>query len=245
MDRVLVIAHRGGGALFPENTLGAFRRALAVGADGVEVDVRSTADGVLVALHDATLERTAGLSARLADMPWRVVREADAGARLGPEWAGERVPSLDQVLSAASRGHIVLDVKPEESARPGFTEDFRRSLRTHEGPLAVLSVDHAWLAELAARVPTILPLYNFRQPGDVARLQDLSAAVGLAVGTHALTPAMLTTAWAHDWPVYLWTPTAPAELEVALRLPVAAVISDDPVAALGIRARITPPAGER
>ena len=63
MTAPLIIGHRGASAVAPENTMAAFREAIAVGSDGIEFDVRLTRDGVPVVIHDSTLHRTGGLSA--------------------------------------------------------------------------------------------------------------------------------------------------------------------------------------
>ena len=68
MPNPLIIAHRGASAHAPENTLASFRKAVEVGADGIELDVRLSKDGVPVVIHDATLTRTGGINNRVADL---------------------------------------------------------------------------------------------------------------------------------------------------------------------------------
>ena len=104
---VTTVAHRGASAFVPENTLASFRRAIAVGADLVELDVQRTRDGELVILHDTSAARTT--DARLAlpgRAPWHVgdltfdeLRGLDAGAWKSPRFAGERVPTLAEVIT--------------------------------------------------------------------------------------------------------------------------------------------------
>lgn len=77
----LVIAHRGGGGLFPENTLFAFKKSLEMGVDVIELDVRSTSDGKLVVIHDAKVDRTTDGSGAVADMTFEQIRKLDAGFR--------------------------------------------------------------------------------------------------------------------------------------------------------------------
>ena len=83
----LIIGHRGASAVAPENTMAAFREAIATGADGIEFDVRLTRDGVPVIIHDNSLYRTAGLRHRIADLPWSELQQIDAS-----------VPSLEQLF---------------------------------------------------------------------------------------------------------------------------------------------------
>lgn len=103
----------------PENTLSAVLLALELGADAIEIDVRRTKDGAIVLMHDETLQRTAGLTQAVADLTLDEVRRADAGAWFGADFAGERVPTLAEVLSV-TRGKAVLaiEIKPTD-----ITED--------------------------------------------------------------------------------------------------------------------------
>ncbi len=91
-----VVAHRGGGALAPENTLGAIRRGAALGFKGVEFDVRLAADGTLVLIHDPTFNRTTGASGEVALMSYAEIAVLDAGSWMGESWRGERVPRFDE-----------------------------------------------------------------------------------------------------------------------------------------------------
>jgi len=102
MKRPLILAHRGAQRIAPENTLPAFIEAIALGADGVELDVQRTADDVLVVAHDEYLGRTisGAPTERLTSMTWHEVRQRDAGAWFGTSWRGIRPPSLDEVFDA-------------------------------------------------------------------------------------------------------------------------------------------------
>ena len=97
-DELIVIGHRGASIVAPENTMGAFRLALDLGADGIEFDVQLTADGHPVVLHDANLDRTTDGTGPLFDATLAQVRALDAGAWFDDEHAGARVPQLDEVL---------------------------------------------------------------------------------------------------------------------------------------------------
>lgn len=110
---VTVIAHRGLAPGLPENTLAAFRGAIALGVDAIEIDLRVTADGHLVVLHDDTVDRTTDGRGRVADLTLAEVKELDAGRYAGPEFGGERVPTYRQVLEVlqGSRTQLLLDVK--------------------------------------------------------------------------------------------------------------------------------------
>src|SRR5579863_6165855 len=94
---IAVIGHRGGRALAPENTLAAFRNAIKLGADYVEVDVRATRDGKLVIMHDSTVDRTTDGKGAVRDLDFATIRALDAGSKFSAQYAGEKVPTFDEV----------------------------------------------------------------------------------------------------------------------------------------------------
>lgn len=113
------IAHRGasGAGLAPENTLAAFERAIQIGVDAVELDVRSTRDGALVVLHDPLLDRTTDRGGPVRELPLAQVREADAGSWFGPEFAGQKVPTLAEALDLMRRrALVVIEIKADHLA---------------------------------------------------------------------------------------------------------------------------------
>jgi glycerophosphoryl diester phosphodiesterase len=114
-----VIAHRGASGSAPENTMAAFGLAVRQGADAIELDVRLTADGVPVVLHDAMLDRTTSGHGPLGSLSLAQVQELDAGARFTPDrgrtfpfrGSGVRVPALAVVLQEFPRMPILVEVK--------------------------------------------------------------------------------------------------------------------------------------
>ena len=115
--RPLVFAHRGGAGLAPENTLAAFQHGLALGADGLEVDVRLSKDGVVVVHHDARLERTTNLSGEVARFTADELARADAGYRFATEHQRAfrvedcAVPTLAAVLARFADARIIVELK--------------------------------------------------------------------------------------------------------------------------------------
>ncbi len=109
-----VIGHRGAKAYAPENTLASIRKAAALGATWVEVDVALTSDGVPVILHDATLTRTTGYAADLARTPYAEVEKLDAGKLFDSRFTGEKVPTLAALIALLSELEVGLnlEIKP-------------------------------------------------------------------------------------------------------------------------------------
>ena len=113
--RVLIIAHRGASSVAPENTLPAFKEALARQADLVELDYMHTADGVPVVFHDEVLDRTTNClqlwhkrNVAIADKHLDQLRALDAGAWFGPDFTGTRIPTLEQALDTIQAGSTTL-----------------------------------------------------------------------------------------------------------------------------------------
>ena len=113
--RPLVIAHRGYSSMAPENTLPAFERALAAGADLIELDYHHTRDGQLIVIHDGTLDRTTdavqrwgGSHLRVSDRTLGELRELKAGAGFEPPYPGTRLPTLIEAMAVIQRGSVTL-----------------------------------------------------------------------------------------------------------------------------------------
>ena len=118
-EKVTLTAHRGYRAEYPENTMTAFREALKLDVDSIEMDVHMTKDREIVVIHDADLRRTTDKEGLVRNMTLAQVREADAGIKTGERFKGEKVPTLDEFLALmATRPDIslLLELKdyPEE-----------------------------------------------------------------------------------------------------------------------------------
>ena len=107
-----IIAHRGASRDAPENTLAAVRLAWQRKADAVEVDVHLSKDRRVVVIHDRTTKRTAGQGAKVADQTLRQLRRLDVGRHKGARWAGERIPTIEEVLKTVPKGkRLVVEIK--------------------------------------------------------------------------------------------------------------------------------------
>jgi glycerophosphoryl diester phosphodiesterase len=130
----LVIAHRGNSMHAPEDTLESLRQGLALGADGLEFDVRLSADGVPVVIHDPTLERTTDGTGAVADHTLAELRALDAGYRFTADGgrtfpyrgAGIRIPTLDEALGSFPGVSCIIELKT-----PTATAAFARAVDAH------------------------------------------------------------------------------------------------------------------
>lgn len=119
---MIIIAHRGYSGKFPENTMSAFRGAVAAGADMIELDVTLTRDNIAVVVHDETLDRTTTGQGKVADFYWSQIRDLDAGSWLSPEFSGERIPLLEEavrLVASNKKIELNIEIKPEALGRIG------------------------------------------------------------------------------------------------------------------------------
>ncbi len=107
---VMVIAHRGFSGAAPENTLAAFRKAIEVGSDMIELDIQFSKDGKIVILHDDTLERTTNGLGRTVDYTLQELKALDAGSWFGAQFSAEKIPTLREVLDLAG-GHLLVNIE--------------------------------------------------------------------------------------------------------------------------------------
>ena len=98
LPQPVIFAHRGASVHAPENTLAAFELAIEQGADGIELDVKLSADGQVVVIHDPTVDRTTGAQGRVKDMTLAELRALDAGSFMSATFMGEKVPMLEDVF---------------------------------------------------------------------------------------------------------------------------------------------------
>ncbi len=117
VPRPIIFAHRGASAYAPENTLASFKMAVEQRADAIELDVKLSADGVPVVIHDPTTDRTTGAPGRVADLPLAALRELDAGRRFDEKFSGERIPTLDEVFETVG-GKLPINVELTNYSTP-------------------------------------------------------------------------------------------------------------------------------
>lgn len=240
MRRPLVVAHRCGSAVAPENTRAAIGRALRGGADAVEVDVLPSRDGHLVVHHDERLLRTAGVDRAVWDLDLAELRALDVGRWFGPEFVGERIMTLEEVATALPPSiGLVADFKHGEERFPGLVARVAAVARPLGARFAVLSIQHAFALAVVAAAPGARALLTLRRPlaseEELGEIRGLRAGVGLATSMRALSAALLVAAAEGDRPIYLFTPNTAAELAVAMRMAPTAVITDHVAAAVAAR----------
>jgi glycerophosphoryl diester phosphodiesterase len=121
--RPLIFAHRGASRRAPENTLAAFAAAMEVGADGVELDVHLSADGVPVVIHNARVDATTDGVGWVNDMTLDALKRLDAGVPMGGEFAGETIPTLEEVLNLVG-DRLLINIELKAQSRKDVDLEF-------------------------------------------------------------------------------------------------------------------------
>ena len=254
-SRPLVYAHRGGALLRPENTIEAFDHGLSFGADGLELDVHLSRDGVVVVHHDETLERTTSGSGPIAARTADELARIDAGYRFTPDPQsaspaypfrdrGIGVPQLRTVLQRYPGARLIVELKTPEAALAQRTIDEIRAAgaldRVALGSFygRALQAARAYEPRLptgAAREETRWALYRscVRWPLGRTRYRELQVPER-AGSTVIVTPQFVAHAHRAGLPVRVWTVNDPGDMQRLLDWGVDGLISDRPDLAVAV-----------
>ncbi|HXV61933.1 MAG TPA: glycerophosphodiester phosphodiesterase family protein [Vicinamibacteria bacterium] len=230
---VAVIAHRGAAALAPENTLSSVERAIEDGTDWVEIDVQETADGEVVVLHDSDFMKLAGSPLKIWDGSFAEVRKLDIGSWFSPEFQGEGVPTLEEVLlRAKDRAKVIIELKyygHNQRLEERVAAIVERTGMENE--IAVMSLER----KMVETIGDIRPSYRkgLLAATAVGRLTEVDVDF-LAVSVTLATPSLFRQAHARGQDVYVWTLND--ELTIAQKILQGAdgIITDDPARARAV-----------
>jgi len=228
---VLVIAHRGASGHAPENTLAAFKKAVAMGAAFIETDLQLSRDARFVAIHDATLNRTTNGKGAVHDMTLSDLRRLDAGSWFGSEFAGERIPTLEELLEFSKKNDIVFYLEMKPAGSWGGEHALVGALRqSGEIPRAVvISFDPAIVLNLRKVEPTLMTglLFDGQLEKPIQKAVEVGARQLVARGD-LVTPALLSEAKRNDLQVICWTVNHPAHMRMLIAAGVNGIMTDYP-----------------
>lgn len=220
---VQVVAHRAGADVGPENTLSALDEAIRSRAVMAEIDVRQTLDGALVVLHDASLRRVAGVGRSIGGLTLAQARGYDVGSGFSPAYAGERIPTLHEMLERA-RGKIELMIEIK-SGRPEAVLQALRDLDM-EDQCVLAATDYGMLGTIRQIAPQMRTCYIASSfYGNPARL---TAADQLSLRADAVTLSLVRGAHAGGKEVFCWTVNDEPTMRRMLAYGVDGIITDDP-----------------
>ena len=204
----LVIAHRGDSSHAPENTLASFDSAVTAGADWVELDVHLSRDGEAIVIHDESVDRTSSGHGKIADLTRAQIQALDAGSWFSPRFAGERIPTLGEVLARMkNRARVLIELKnvhgkSEQLVRRCLVEIQRTGMST-QVQFHTFFVDDLHAARLLAPAINCAFLYEF---GDSRHMAVLLAH---RLGATGFNPRLIHTQkavveQAHSFKMSVW-----------------------------------------
>lgn len=233
----VIIAHRGYRQRFPENTLAAFAAAFDAGAHMVELDVTLTRDRQVVVLHDETLNRTTDGKGRVRQRSLADLKQLDAGGWFHPQFSGERLPTLDEVLDlCAGQGLVNIEIKPnafEASFPPDAIERQvvkAASKRALSDCILVSSSVPGIIRRIAALpdAPAVAMVSGWRRGLDPVTVCRTIGAYSWHPNHRTLTAKALHLAHAAGLKVFPYTVNKRAEIQRLLQLGIDGLITDDP-----------------
>jgi glycerophosphoryl diester phosphodiesterase len=257
--RIHVIAHRGGAALRPENTVAAFAHAVAIGADVLEMDLRATADGSIVVLHDATVDRTTDGRGRVDSMTLAELQKLDAGYRWTNDGGrthpfrgqGIRVPTLEEVFQRLPDQRLNLEMKRVEPvlADP-LCALIRRSGMTQR--VLVASMDVATIEAFRRACPEVATSMSRSEALTFFGLQRAWLDAVYSPPVQALqvpyffgdsivpTPGFVAAARRKNFKLHVWTINDDARMRELIGLGVDGIVTDRPDRLLALLGRTSP-----
>jgi glycerophosphoryl diester phosphodiesterase len=215
----LIYAHRGASAIHPENTLRAFRHALAIGVDGIELDVHATADGIPVVIHDRDVGRTTDGVGYVDHIPLVQIKTLDAGD-------GERVPTLAEVLAlVGDAAHIDIEIKGSNIERAVL--DVLAQHPTVRWAISSFAWDTLRTVQRLDPVAELWPLAE-RAGDDLVTIAEELASPAVSLFTGAYTAESAATLRDAGLRVMVWTVNDPREARRIADLGAFALCTDDP-----------------
>jgi glycerophosphoryl diester phosphodiesterase len=247
LSRPLVFAHRGGGGLYPENTLEAFKYSAALGADVLELDVHSTSDGTLVVMHDPDAARTTNGSGQINQMTLAEIKKLDAGFRFSPDdgktypfrGRGITVPTLQEIFDAFPE--MTFNIEPKQ-AEPSVTQPLCEMIRARKmidktivGSFRQQAIDEfrAACPEVAtaatpSEVRDFLAMYklglgaNYSPPMQVLQIPERIGALEI------VSKDFIETARRLNLKVHVWTINNPQDMQRLIEMKVDGIMTDYP-----------------
>lgn len=235
-----IIAHRGCRKHAPENSIPAFKKVLELDSDGVEFDVLSTFDGVPVVIHDDNLFKLSGTDINVHNSGFARVREIDIGSTFNPYFAGEKIPTLVDVLTIfkGSEKFINIELKKQPRQSKHFIERVLDEIKGSGISLDLIQIssfDRKILYNIGRLAPEIHRSLLLRPKAffflDLLFFANVLSVTGVNVHGSMLRKLVVKYARLRKWEIFAWTLNNPNDIRAALKLQVDGIITDEPMLA--------------
>lgn len=235
-----VIAHRGSKGTHPENTLAAFKEAIRVKSDGIELDVHFTKDRELVVIHDETLDRTTNGTGNVGEQTLEEIKQYDAGSWFSPTYQSERIPTLAEVLSLLTgyEGLLNIEIKTDKIAYEGIEQALVSLVQQMQPTCNIVysSFNFKSLKKIKSLNPTAEIACLFKMNNKQVKLFSRTAQVSF---WHPSIQWLKTKKWFFMFPkrghLRVWTVNKEKDMLFCYKKKIAAIITDYPEQALALR----------
>ena len=234
-----IFAHRGSKGTHPENTLASFKEAVRVGSDGIELDVHLTKDGHLVVIHDETVDRTTNGTGEIRNLTLAEIKELDAGSWVNATFAGEKIPTLEEVLLLLTElgfnGQLNIELKTDVIQYKGLVEKCLALQSAKDWPFAIVysSFNPYTLVELKEANPS-------QEIGLLFESKEWADKGDAMLEKESYHPDLKLLDWAIEWnrnqlPLRVWTVNEDTDINRCFELQIEAIFTDYPEKALQLK----------
>lgn len=241
-ERTLSIAHRGGAGLWPEETMVAFHGAADLGVDILEMDLQATSDGVVICMHDHSVDRTTGGVGNVKQMSFAEIEQLDAGYQFTPDSGttypyrgqGLTVPSFESVLAAFPQAYFIAEIKQTE---PSIVEPVVEIITRLDvvDRIIIASISDEALRQVRTQVPGAHTSLGLAEMTDLVMLvvpegrEDWEApAVFVHAPFETVDDAMLSFSNRHGLKIHAWTVNDRLTMGLLIEMGVHGIMTDDP-----------------
>ena len=236
-----IIAHRGGAKLAPENTLAAFKNAISIGVDMIEIDVHLSKDSNIIVIHDATLNRTTDGTGEIKNLSLAEIKNYDAGSWFSKDFDNEKVPTLSEVLETIN-GKVVLliEIKDGDERYPGLEKKIVEAVKNHDAVKWVIiqSFNKNSIIRIKKIYPELVTFYLSGKTFDQFYSEILEKMKsnekiekqfdGIAASHSLLDANKVVILHKADFKVFTYTVNKPQEMKNNIDIGVDGIITDSP-----------------
>ncbi|NFN16898.1 glycerophosphodiester phosphodiesterase [Clostridium botulinum] len=223
-----VSAHRGASINYPENTMKAFEMAVEQNADWIELDVQLTSDGIPVVMHDSNLYRITGVNKNIWEVTYNDIKDLDCSSWFSPEFAGERISTLGEVLDFAKKEHIKLNIELKPT---GYEKDFEKIVidtinqKNYKNSCVVTSQEYGTLQRIKEYDQEIKTIYVMSIAfGDIT---ELTEADGFSVEASFITPRLVSMVHNSGKKIFAWTVNTRENMDKMIEMNVDNIVTDN------------------
>jgi glycerophosphoryl diester phosphodiesterase len=237
----IIIAHRGGAKLAPENTLASFKNAIALGVDMIEIDVHLSRDLEIIVIHDESMDRTTNGTGEIRDLTLDEIKKYDAGSWFSEDFKNQKVPTLDETLKAINgQCKLLIEIKDGDERYPGLEERIVQTIKKRNATqwVVVQSFNKNSILRIKEMYPELITYYllgkNFNQfyseiSDEISKGNSIEREFnGIAPHYSSLDKNKVALLHNAGYGVYTFTVNDKSDMQKVIEIGVDGIITDSP-----------------